>query len=102
MDLGLKGKVAVVTGSSKGIGYSIASALAHEGCQVVISARNREELEKAAAGLQRANGKVHSIVADVTKADDVKRLIDETVKKFGTVHILVNNAGGIGRFAAFD
>ena len=102
MDLGLKGKVAVVTGSSKGIGYSIASALAREGCQMVISARGKEELEKAAAAIQAANGKVHSIVADVTKADDVKRLIDETARKFGTIHILVNNAGGIGRFAAFE
>jgi NAD(P)-dependent dehydrogenase (short-subunit alcohol dehydrogenase family) len=102
MDLGLKGKVAVVTGSSKGIGYSIASALAREGCQVVISARRKEELQKAAAEIQSANGKVHSIVADATKSDDVKRLIDETAKKFGTIHILVNNAGGIGRFAAFE
>jgi 3-oxoacyl-[acyl-carrier protein] reductase len=102
MELGLKGKVAVVTGSSKGIGYSIASALAREGCQVVISARRKDDLEKAAAAMQGANGNVHSVVADVNKADDIKRLIDETVKKFGTIHILVNNAGGIGRFAAFE
>jgi 3-oxoacyl-[acyl-carrier protein] reductase len=102
MELGLKGKVAVVTGSSKGIGYSIASALAHEGCQVVISARSKDDLEKAAAAMQGAGGNVHSIVADVNKPDDIKRLIDETVKKFGTIHILVNNAGGIGRFAPFE
>jgi NAD(P)-dependent dehydrogenase (short-subunit alcohol dehydrogenase family) len=102
MDLGLNGKVAVVTGSSKGIGYSIASALAREGCQVVISARSKVELEKAAAEMQGAKGKVLSIVADVNKPDDINRLIDETVKKFGTIHILVNNAGGIGRFGAFD
>jgi 3-oxoacyl-[acyl-carrier protein] reductase len=102
MDLGLKGKVAVVTGSSKGIGYSIASALAREGCQVVISARRKDELEKAAAAMRGASGTVHSIVADVTEPDDIKRLIDDTTKKFGTIHILVNNAGGIGRFAAFE
>jgi 3-oxoacyl-[acyl-carrier protein] reductase len=102
MELGLTDKVAVVTGSSKGIGYSIASALAKEGCQVVISARRKKELDAAAAGIQGANGKVHSIVTDVTKAGDVNRLIEETVKKFGAMHILVNNAGGIGRFGAFD
>lgn len=102
MELGLKGKVAVVTGSSKGIGYSIASALAREGCEVVISARRKDDLEKAAAAIRGANGNVHSIVADVNKPDDIKRLIDETAKKFGTIHILVNNAGGIGRFAAFE
>jgi 3-oxoacyl-[acyl-carrier protein] reductase len=102
MELGLKGKVAVVTGSSKGIGYSIASALAREGCQVVISARRKDDLEKAAAAIRGANGNVHSIVADVNKPDDIKRLIDESAKKFGTIHILVNNAGGIGRFAAFE
>lgn len=102
MELGLKGKVAVVTGSSKGIGYSVASALAREGCQVVISARRKDDLEKAAAAMRGASGNVHSIVADVNKPDDIKRLIDETAKKFGTIHILVNNAGGIGRFAAFE
>src|ERR1700722_10929765 len=102
MDLGLNGKVAVVTGSSKGIGYSIASALAREGCQVVISARSKVELEKAAAGMQGAKGNVLCIVADVNKPDDINRLIDETVKKFGAIHILVNNAGGIGRFGAFE
>jgi NAD(P)-dependent dehydrogenase (short-subunit alcohol dehydrogenase family) len=102
MELGLKGKVAVVTGSSKGIGYSIASALAREGCQVVISARRKEDLEKAAAAMRGAGGNVHAILADVNKPGDIKRLIDETAKKFGTIHILVNNAGGIGRFAAFE
>jgi 3-oxoacyl-[acyl-carrier protein] reductase len=102
MDLGLKGKVALVTGSSKGIGRSIAVALAREGCQVVISARGAAELDNTAADIRKGGGTVHSVAADVTKPEDVQRLADETIKSFGTVHILVNNAGGIGRFAAFE
>jgi 3-oxoacyl-[acyl-carrier protein] reductase len=102
MELGLKGKVAIVTGSSKGIGRSIAMALAREGCQVIVSARGADDLKKVVAEIHKANGMAQSVVADVAKPDDVKRLAAETIKRFGTVHILVNNAGGIGRFAAFE
>ncbi len=102
MELGLKGKVAIVTGSSKGIGRSIAMALAREGCQVIVSARGADDLKKVVAEIHKANGMAQSVVADVAKPDDVKRLAAETIKRFGTVHILVNNAGGIGRFGAFE
>jgi NAD(P)-dependent dehydrogenase (short-subunit alcohol dehydrogenase family) len=102
MELGLKGKVAVVTGSSKGIGRSIAEALAREGVQVVINSRNAKELERTAAEMRNAGGTVHAVASDVTEAEGAKRPVDEAVKRFGAIHILVNNAGGVGRFGSFD
>ncbi len=102
MELGLEGKVAVVTGSSKGIGRSIAEALAREGVKVVINSRNAKELEGTAAEMRNAGGTVHAVASDVTNAEGAKRPVDEAVKRFGAIHILVNNAGGAGRFGSFD
>jgi len=101
MELGLAGKVVLVTGSSKGIGRSIAAAFAREGCNVVVNGRHAAELEVAAAEMRGASGAVHAVVADVTEAEGAKRAVEETVRRFGTIHVLVNNAGGVGRFAAF-
>ena len=103
VELGLEDKVAVVTGSSKGIGKAIAVALAREGCQVVLAARAEKDLEEAAEDVRRTGrgGAVLAVAADVTKADEVERLIDETVARFGTVDVLVNNAGGTGRRSPF-
>lgn len=105
MELGLKGKVVLVTGSSKGIGRAIAVAFAREGCHTVINGRNAKELEATATELRGAAGaqsSVHAVVADVTEAAGAKRTVDETVARFGTIHVLVNNAGGAGRFGSFD
>ena len=102
MELGLKDKVVVVTGSSKGIGRSIAEAFAREGTQVVINSRNAKELEATAAEIRKAGGSMLAIASDVTTAEGARRPIEEAVKKFGTVHVLVNNAGGAGRFGSFD
>src|SRR3984957_11529122 len=102
MELGLKGKVVVVTGSSKGIGRSIAEAFAREGTQVVINSRNAKELEATAAEMRKMGGSMLAIASDVTTAEGARRPIEEAVKKFGTVHVLVNNAGGAGRFGSFD
>jgi 3-oxoacyl-[acyl-carrier protein] reductase len=105
MDLGLKGKVVVVTGSSKGIGRSIAAAFVHEGCNVVINGRHAKELDATAAELRASaagGGTVHSVVSDVAEAAGAKRVVDDAVARFGTIHILVNNAGGVGRFASFE
>lgn len=104
MELGLKGKVVVVTGSSKGIGRSIASAFARDGCDVVINGRHAKELDATASELRAsaAGGSVHTVVSDVAEADGAKRIIDETVARFGRIDVLVNNAGGVGRFAAFE
>jgi 3-oxoacyl-[acyl-carrier protein] reductase len=102
MELGLKGKVAVVTGSSKGIGRSIADALAREGVEVVINSRNAKELESAAADMRKTGATVHAVASDVTDAEGARRPVDEAVRRFGKIHILVNNAGGVGRFGSFD
>lgn len=102
MNLGLDGKTALVTGASKGIGLAIAKALAQEGCRVALTARGREALEQAALEIESGGGDARAFAADVTKPDDVQRLMDDTVSAYGTVHILVNNTGGIGRFATFE
>jgi NAD(P)-dependent dehydrogenase (short-subunit alcohol dehydrogenase family) len=105
MELGLKGKVVVVTGSSKGIGRSIAAAFVREGCNVVINGRHAKELDATASELRASapvGGTVHTVVSDVAEAEGAKRVVDETAKRFGTVHVLVNNAGGVGRFASFE
>jgi 3-oxoacyl-[acyl-carrier protein] reductase len=103
VELGLEDKVAVVTGSSKGIGKAIAVELAREGCRVMLAARGEKDLEAAAEAVRRTGGArgVAAVAADVTKSDEAERLIDETVARFGTVDILVNNAGGTGRRSSF-
>jgi len=101
MDLGLEGKVVLVTGGSKGIGRSIAAAFAREGCRVVINARNAADLAKTAREISTAKAEVQAIAADVTKPDDASRLVAETIQRCGSIHVLVNNAGGVDQFAPF-
>jgi NAD(P)-dependent dehydrogenase (short-subunit alcohol dehydrogenase family) len=94
MDLGLTGKVAVITGGSDGIGKAAAHSLAAEGARVVICARQVDRLEQAAAEIRAAtSAEVLAIPADVTQPDQIKRLFDQTIETFGRVDILVNNAG---------
>ncbi len=93
MDLGLNGKVALVTGGSEGIGKAAAEVLAEEGAHVVIVARRAEVLEAAAAGIRAKGGSVLSIAADVTDARAVERFVAEAVAHFGRLDIVVNNAG---------
>lgn len=93
MDLGLTGKVAIVTGSARGLGAATARRLAQEGAQVVITDINGELAQATANALQADGLAVHCVVGDITKAADVQRLVDETVARFGGIHILVNNAG---------
>ena len=93
MDLGLKGKVAIVTGGSQGIGKATALRLAQEGASVVIAARGRELLDLAAGEIRAAGGKVATVQADVSRAEDCARLVAEAIKAFGRLDILVNNAG---------
>lgn len=94
MNLGLHGKVAVITGASRGIGKGIAFGLAAEGCQLVICARNPEQLEAAAAEVRARNVDVLASPLDVTRADHVERLVQQAKEKFGRIDILVNNVGG--------
>ena len=96
MDLQLQGKVAVVTGASRGLGFASARALVAEGCHVAICARGAERLHQAADELRlaaAANAEVLPIVADVSTAAGIKALIDTTVGKFGGIDVLVNNVG---------
>ncbi|NUA26675.1 SDR family NAD(P)-dependent oxidoreductase [Cupriavidus basilensis] len=93
MDLQIKDKVAIVTGSARGLGAATARHLAQEGVKVVITDILREQAEATAAALRADGLQAHCIVADITKSADVQRLVDETVAHFGGVHILVNNAG---------
>ena len=103
MDFGIKGRAAIVTGASRGIGRETARQFLEEGVRVMICGRNAETLEKSRAELaQQTGGEVHATVADMTQEADITRLVDAAKQKFGTVDILINNAGQMysGRFAA--
>jgi 3-oxoacyl-[acyl-carrier protein] reductase len=98
----LSGKVAVVTGASKGIGAGIAKALAAEGAAVVVNyASSREGADKVVAEITGSGGKAIAVGGDVAKAADVKSLFDATQKAFGKVDVLVNNAG-VYKFAPIE
>jgi 3-oxoacyl-[acyl-carrier protein] reductase len=102
MNLGLQEKVVLVTGASKGLGKAIAEAFAAEGSRVALTARNQRELEQIVQEIQQRDGQAIALAADLTNANAVNHLVAETIAHFGTVHVLVNNAGSIGRFAAFE
>ena len=105
MDLGLTDKVALVTGSSRGLGLASATALALEGCRVCICARGETRLAEAAAALERQVGdgaRVHAVRGDLTVADDVAAVVDQTVERFGGLDILVNNVGRAGGGGLLD
>jgi 3-oxoacyl-[acyl-carrier protein] reductase len=105
MDLGIKGRRAIVTGGSSGIGFETARQFLEEGVRVLITGRNQQKLEKARNDLTgRTGGEVHAIVADMTRESDIAKMVETAQQKLGGVDILVNNAGQMysGRFAAFD
>jgi NAD(P)-dependent dehydrogenase (short-subunit alcohol dehydrogenase family) len=95
VDLGLGGKVALVTAASKGIGKAVAEELAREGANVSICARGSEDLEQAADEIRRHGAEVLPVQGDVAKPEDIQRVVDETVREFDRVDILVNNAGAV-------
>jgi len=94
--MSLSGKVALVTGGSKGIGLAIAHALARAGAAVAVAARNAADLEQAADELRTAGARVSSVVCDVTDTEQVNRLAPNIYEKLGPIDILVNNAGIAG------
>jgi 3-oxoacyl-[acyl-carrier protein] reductase len=95
MDLGLSGRVALVTAASKGMGKASAMGLAAEGAKVVMCARTESDLKTAAEEIRaKTRAEVLAIPADVTKKDDVTALVDRALKTFGQIDILVANAGG--------
>jgi NAD(P)-dependent dehydrogenase (short-subunit alcohol dehydrogenase family) len=94
MDLGLRGKVAVVTGGSEGIGRATAESLGREGVSVVVCARREDLLARAAAEVAEATGaEIIPVRADVTRTEDVENVIRTAADRFGRLDILVNNAG---------
>jgi 3-oxoacyl-[acyl-carrier protein] reductase len=96
VDTQLKGRVAMVSGASKGIGRAIAGALAAEGAHVSLAARTEPALRELAAELDRAHGAAClPVAADLTREDDIRRWVSATRERFGGVDILVNNAGAI-------
>lgn len=95
MDFGLTERVALIAASSKGLGKAIAKELAREGARVVISSRDEGRIRQTAHEISTATGNpVVPIVADVTRQEDVLRLVQETQRRFGRLDILVTNAGG--------
>jgi 3-oxoacyl-[acyl-carrier protein] reductase len=96
MDLGLRDKVAIVTGSSDGIGLVTARALAREGVRVVVCARRAAKLFDARDMIVKDTGaEVLAVQCDVRTLDDVQRLVGDTLQRFGAIHILINNAGSV-------
>ena len=94
MDLGLTGKVALVTGASAGIGFAVAERLAEEGCRLIICGRNGEQLEKASQSLLNFNVEVIPVIADVQNESDSQKLVERSLSKLGRIDILINNSEG--------
>ncbi len=95
MDLGLKGRVAIVGGGRKGLGRACADSLAQEGANLVICSRNAGELDRAAGEISAASGvEVLAVAGELTQLSDIQTLIKRTVDHFGRLDVLVNNSGG--------
>lgn len=102
MNLGIKNKYALVTGGSHGIGKAIALALADEGCNVAICSRKLPGLTEVKTQLKAKGVDCLAIQADVTIKKDIERVFNQVIKKWGSLHILVNNVGGGGRWGQED
>jgi 3-oxoacyl-[acyl-carrier protein] reductase len=105
MNLGLQGKVALVTASSRGLGKAIAWEIAREGARVAICSRSRERVEETAAAIRRrTDAEILALTGDVSQGDDISRLVEQTITQWGRIDILVCNAGGppSGPFESFD
>src|SRR3989344_3158462 len=98
MNLGIFSKFALVTGGSHGIGKAIALSLASEGVNVAICGRNQKRLTSTVKELQKKEVKAIGIKADVTNEKDIDKVINTVITTWGTIHILINNVGGGGRW----
>ena len=95
MELGLKGKRAIVMAASRGLGYASALGLAREGCRLIICSRDQARIEAAAEAIRKETGAdVKALVADVSSGSEAKRLVDAAVSAYGGLEIVVHNAGG--------
>ncbi|MCK9506251.1 MAG: SDR family oxidoreductase [Porticoccaceae bacterium] len=88
----LSGLVAIVTGAGQGVGQGVALALAKAGARVTAASKTEAKLTETRALIEQAGGTVHTMAADVCEAEDIARIVDETIEKFGRIDILVNNA----------
>ena len=105
MDLGLRGKVALVAAASRGLGRAVAEELAHEGSTLVLCARGPEKLRETAAAIADSSQvEVLAVSGDVSSKEDVKRIVNSGIDRFGRIDILVTNAGGppAGRFESLS
>ena len=102
MDLGLKGKVAIITGSTEGIGKATALKFTQQGAKVAICSRDAEKVKHAVAEIEAAGGEVLGMAADISKAADIEQFINAVAAKFGRIDILVNNAGSSQRGAFLE
>jgi len=102
VDLGLADRIVVVTGASKGIGYSCAEAFAREGARVVLVSRSAANLDAASARFPALRHAPRTLVADLTRADDAARMADAVERDTGAIDILVNSAGAARRYAPAD
>ena len=91
--MNIKDKVVIITGASSGIGEATALKMAKEGAKVVLTARSKTKLKELAKKIKADNGTALVVTADVTKSKDFKKVVEKAKKEFGSVHILVNNAG---------
>lgn len=89
----LDGRVALITGGSRGLGLQMAEALGEMGCKLAISARKADELADAKAHLEKLGLEVLTVVNDLSKTDQIPALVDQVLQRFGTIDILINNAG---------
>jgi NAD(P)-dependent dehydrogenase (short-subunit alcohol dehydrogenase family) len=92
----LAGKVALITGGSRGIGKAVAAAYAREGAAVFLCGRNNADIKKAVAEIESAGGRASGYAGDVGKIEDVRRIVQSTIAQFGSIEVLVNNASLLG------
>jgi NAD(P)-dependent dehydrogenase (short-subunit alcohol dehydrogenase family) len=95
-EMRLEGKAAIITGAGRGLGRAIAFAMAGEGSRLTIMSRSLNELEAVASQIEKRGGVSHIFQGDVSRNDDVSRMVDETIELYSTIDILVNNAAIIG------
>lgn len=100
MEFDLTGKVALITGGSHGIGLATALALADEGCAIAICARTQSRLVEAVAEVKRRGVEAIGVAGDATVLEDVRRIFSSVIAKWSTIHILINNVGGGGRWGS--
>ena len=102
MNLDLKGKIAIVTGGSKGIGREISMALAAEGVRVIIAARGIEAIDEVCLAINKTGGEAIGMQVDITSGKEVSQVVQNVLKKYGGLDFLVNNAGGAPKFGSLQ